>query len=73
MKHFSSYDEVIAVVDEYFADPPENHYSDGIQKLDELWNNKKYLKSNVFNFYSRNFIAQPVIIMSAPLKESTMI
>ena len=37
-KHFSSNDEVIAAVDEYFADLPENHYRDGIYKLEERWN-----------------------------------
>lgn len=37
-KHFSSNDEVIAAVDEYFADLPENHYRNGIHKLEERWN-----------------------------------
>ena len=37
-KNFSSNDEVIAAVDEYFADLPENRYRDGIHKLEERWN-----------------------------------
>ena len=37
-KRFSSNDEVIAAVDEYFADLPEKHYRDGIHNLEERWN-----------------------------------
>ena len=31
-------DEVIAAVDEYFADLPGMHYKDGIHNLEESWN-----------------------------------
>ena len=37
-KHFSSNEEAIAAVDEYFEDLPEKHYRDGIHKLEERWN-----------------------------------
>lgn len=37
-KRFSSNEEVIAAVEGYFAGLPENHYSDGIHKLEDRWN-----------------------------------
>ena len=55
-KRFSSNDEVIAAVDEYFADLPEKHYRDGIFIIwrniginalsfwENILNNKKYFK-----------------------------
>lgn len=37
-KRFSSNEEVIAAVEGYFAELPENHYSQGIHKLEDRWN-----------------------------------
>lgn len=37
-KRFSSNEEVIAAVEGYFAGLSENHYRDGIHKLEERWN-----------------------------------
>lgn len=66
-KHFSSNDEVIAAVVDYFAELPENHYKNGIHKLEKRWHkcielleeytvNKKHFnpQNRVFHFYSRN-------------------
>ena len=36
-KHFSSNEEVIAVVEEYFAGLAESHFHDGINKLEDRW------------------------------------
>ena len=36
-KHFSSNEEVIAVVEEYFAGLVESHFHDGINKLEDRW------------------------------------
>lgn len=37
-KHFASNDKVIAAVDEYFAHLLENHYRDGVHKLEKHCN-----------------------------------
>jgi [histone H3]-lysine36 N-dimethyltransferase SETMAR len=37
-KRFSNNDEVIATVNEYFEGLPENHFRDGINKLENRWN-----------------------------------
>ena len=37
VKHFSSNEEVIAVVEEYFAGLAESHFHDGINKLEDRW------------------------------------
>jgi len=37
-KRFSSNEEVIATVEGYFAGLPENHFKDGIHKLEDRWN-----------------------------------
>ena len=37
-KRFSSNEEAIAAVEQYFAELPENHYRDGIKLLEDLWN-----------------------------------
>ena len=37
-KRFSSNEEAIAAVEQYFAELPENHYRDGIKLLEDRWN-----------------------------------
>jgi len=37
-KRFSSNEEVIAAIKDYFAGLPENHFKDGIHKLEDRWN-----------------------------------
>lgn len=37
-KQFLKHEEVIAAVEEYFADLPESHYRNGINKLEDCWN-----------------------------------
>jgi len=37
-KRFSSNEEAISVVEQYFAELPENHYRDGINLLQDHWN-----------------------------------
>ena len=38
IKRFSSNEEAIAAVEQYFAELPENHYRDGIKLLEDRWN-----------------------------------
>jgi histone-lysine N-methyltransferase SETMAR len=45
-QRFSSNQEVIAAVEEYFADLMKNHYRDGIMALEHLWNKCISLKGN---------------------------
>lgn len=35
---FRRIEEAIAVVEQYFAELPENHYRDGIKLLEDHWN-----------------------------------
>lgn len=36
-KHFTSNEDAIAAVDEYFADLPESYFNDGIELLEKRW------------------------------------
>ena len=45
-ERFSSNEEVVAAVQGYFADLPENHYRDGIMALEHRWNKCISLKGD---------------------------
>ena len=45
-KKFSSREEIIDATEEYFADLPENYFSDGIKKLENRWNKCIELKGD---------------------------
>jgi histone-lysine N-methyltransferase SETMAR len=45
-QRFSSNQEAIADVEEYFADLTKNHYRDGIRALEHRWNKCISLKEN---------------------------
>jgi histone-lysine N-methyltransferase SETMAR len=47
-QRFSSNQETISVVVEYFADLTKNHYRDGIMALEHCWNKCISLKGDYF-------------------------